>query len=306
MQSLTALSPIDSTTTTIGSNDQRCLFCKSDSRASTSVEHILPESLGNTEHILPSGVVCDRCNNYFASSLEQPVLESGQFLMARFDACVPNKRRHLPMVQAFVLPKYQALAQRDRSGDFHIFVEPNAETDLVSGASSRLLLPRPQDPPSHILFARFLGKVAIEAMASQFLATDSTMLHLVVNDNVLDSLRTYVRWGSPQHLKWPFSKRRLYARDCSFTDQPGLEYEVLHEWLFLNTDQGEIYFVLAIFGAEYVINMGGPDLEGYNHWLKSQRFRSPLYPNAAISRLRPLYVWSENGDDYSSQATVPA
>ena len=49
----------------------RCIFCKKDSCNSRSVEHILPESLGNEEHILPAGIVCDRCNNYFASSVEQ-------------------------------------------------------------------------------------------------------------------------------------------------------------------------------------------------------------------------------------------
>jgi hypothetical protein len=125
-------------------------------------------------------------------------------------------------------------------------------------------------------------------MASQFLASDPAMLHQLVDNTLLDSLRNYVRWGSPRHLEWPVSTRRLYAQGCYFTDQAGLEYEVLHEWMFLSTEQGEIYFVLAIFGTEYVINMGGPDLEGYDWWLKGQRFRSPLYPDATIPRLRPL------------------
>jgi hypothetical protein len=192
------------------------------------------------------------------------------------------------VVRGFVLPKYQALVQRDKSGELHIFVEPKAEKDILSGASSHLRLPRPDDPPSRILFARFLGKVAIEAMASQFLASDPAMLHQLVENTLLDSLRNYVRWGSPRHLEWPFLRRRLYAQNCSFTDQAGLQYEVLHEWMFLGTEQGEIYFVLAIFGTEYVINVGGPDLEGYDSWLKGRRFRSPLYPDATIPRLRPL------------------
>ena len=34
-----------------------CIFCKSDSRESRSTEHVIPESLGNTEHTLPPGVV---------------------------------------------------------------------------------------------------------------------------------------------------------------------------------------------------------------------------------------------------------
>src|SRR5436309_15606851 len=83
---------------------KRCVFCKRDSGASRSIEHILPESLGNKEHTLPAGVVCDACNNYFASGIEQPVLESGHFVTARFSALIPNKREKMPMLPAMLLP----------------------------------------------------------------------------------------------------------------------------------------------------------------------------------------------------------
>lgn len=46
-------------------NFMKCIFCKDSSDNSTSVEHIIPESLGNKD-ILPKGIVCDSCNNYFA------------------------------------------------------------------------------------------------------------------------------------------------------------------------------------------------------------------------------------------------
>ncbi len=38
---------------------RRCLFCLEDSSSSVSVEHIVPESLGNTTILLPRGFVCD-------------------------------------------------------------------------------------------------------------------------------------------------------------------------------------------------------------------------------------------------------
>ena len=57
----------------------RCVFCKADSSQSRSVEHIIPESLGNTAHTLPRCVVCDQCNGYFARKIEKPVLDSGMF-----------------------------------------------------------------------------------------------------------------------------------------------------------------------------------------------------------------------------------
>lgn len=52
-----------------------CLFCKRDSSTSRSVEHVIPESLGNKEYVLPRGMVCDKCNQYFAIKIEKPLLE---------------------------------------------------------------------------------------------------------------------------------------------------------------------------------------------------------------------------------------
>ena len=71
----------------------RCLFCKSDTKKSVSIEHIMPESLGNTDHVLRRGWVCDRCNNYFARKVERPFLDSLFAIRTRSIMGVPNKRR---------------------------------------------------------------------------------------------------------------------------------------------------------------------------------------------------------------------
>jgi hypothetical protein len=44
-------------------NEQGCLFCLKADGGFTSREHILSESLGNQDKVLPPGIVCDRCNN---------------------------------------------------------------------------------------------------------------------------------------------------------------------------------------------------------------------------------------------------
>jgi hypothetical protein len=74
----------------------RCIFCKQDSSSSGSVEHIVPESLGNVEHVLPIGAVCDGCNRYFARKVERQILESPRFRLLRADMAVPNKRGRIP------------------------------------------------------------------------------------------------------------------------------------------------------------------------------------------------------------------
>lgn len=63
------------------------------------MEHIIPESLGNSEHVLPVGTVCDGCNQYFSRKVERQVLESPMFRLLRADMRVPNKRGRMPLWQ---------------------------------------------------------------------------------------------------------------------------------------------------------------------------------------------------------------
>ncbi|MGH2369991.1 MAG: HNH endonuclease, partial [Chloroflexota bacterium] len=53
--------------------ERGCLFCRGTDGAVSAREHVFPESLGNTEIVLPPGVVCDRCNNGTLSDLDQAI-----------------------------------------------------------------------------------------------------------------------------------------------------------------------------------------------------------------------------------------
>jgi|HubBroStandDraft_5_1064220.scaffolds.fasta_scaffold89171_2 hypothetical protein len=39
----------------------------------------------------------------------------------------------------------------------------------------------------------------------------------------------------------------------------------------------EYYFILAIFGLEFALNLGGPEVDGYLAWLNCHEGASPLY-----------------------------
>ena len=211
----------------------RCIFCKREESIAKSVEHIVPESLGNTAHILARGVVCDDCNRYFALKVEKPILDSGIFRFLRSRMKIPNKKRRIP-------------------------VEPGTD-ELVL--------------PEHQLTARFLGKIGLEALASRLYKTSGWESE-IVDKVALDPIREFSRFGRGGH--WPFSYRPLYAPDALFHD--GLDYhEMLHEYDLLYTKGNELYIVAAIFGVEFALNLGGPELDGYMAWLKKHDFISPLY-----------------------------
>jgi len=84
-------------------------------------------------------------------------------------------------------------------------------------------------------------------------------------------LRFYVRFNEGEF--WPFNPRRIYDENYIFDDG----HQVVHDYMILVTPDDEFYLILCIFGIEYTINLGGPELNGYQKWLSDNNGKSPLY-----------------------------
>lgn len=258
----------------------RCIFCKVDSSNSKSVEHIIPESLGNIEHILPPGLVCDKCNNYFAREIERPLLESQYFLHARFENLIPSKKNRIPIVKGIILPLRNPVQVTFENEGLICGVKSEDFSWLLENKKSKggtLCIPHFSKPEGidHVL-SRFLGKVAIEALAHLALSNNETLESILVNPEELNPLISYVRRG--ERKIWSFHQREIYPADAMFNSEVEDEYyDVLHEFTFLYTDKHDLFFILAVFGIEYTINMGGDEIDGYLEWLSQNDYRSPLY-----------------------------
>lgn len=100
-------------------------------------------------------------------------------------------------------------------------------------------------------------------------------LEYLCNEVQLDPIRDHARRGSTPN--WPIHKRRIYDAGACSVGPDGEYGQVVHESDFLVTAGNEWYFVLAIFGEELTINIGGPSIEGYEAWLKDNNGQSPLY-----------------------------
>jgi hypothetical protein len=105
-----------------------CIFCKKDSEDSKSVEHIIPESLWNTKQILPAGIVCDKCNNYFARKVEKPFLCSPLMIALRFHQAIPNKRGKIPSIEGVLAGSGDTIkVHRKLKGDYKLAIELDSE-----------------------------------------------------------------------------------------------------------------------------------------------------------------------------------
>lgn len=67
-----------------------CIFCDNENEA-TSIEHIVPESLGNEKYVIEKGKVCDVCNGKF-SKFEGTALSQSILIMERARFGVKTKR----------------------------------------------------------------------------------------------------------------------------------------------------------------------------------------------------------------------
>lgn len=261
----------------------RCIFCKGDSTSSRSVEHIIPEALGNKEHKLPRGVVCDTCNNYFARKVEGPLLQSLYFKHVRSRQWIANKRGHIPSMSGLV-PAIRQPAEVWLDGSKLLLAGRNEHEDrkltegIVSGRVRSVWFAA-NHALDNRLMARFLAKVALEVLAQRLISVDGWEQSLI-DDPQLDSLRRFARIGDePQ--SWPFNHRRIYSEDdCQI--EAGARHQVLHEYMLLYTEARELYAVICIFGEEFVINFAGPEIEGYTKWLEKNDQRSPLYLSDAL------------------------
>jgi hypothetical protein len=254
----------------------RCIFCKSPSATSKAVEHIIPESLGNTTQILPPGIVCDSCNNYFAGKVEKPFLEHSAISLLRFNQGVPSKRGRIPPADGVLAPGHPVRLWKHVKGPFKGSVDlpPEAFSQVLNSSEGVIVFPAEAPSPDGPLVSRFLAKVAVEAIAQRLCSVPHGQQYLV-DEQQFDAIRDHARRGTP--TTWPFHVRRIYEADRRWMDASGDSVQLVHEYDILITDANEWYFVLALFGLEFAINIGGPDIDLYVRWLDQHGGVSPLY-----------------------------
>jgi hypothetical protein len=280
-----------------------CIFCHKTSNSSKSVEHIVPESLGNKHTVLWKGAVCDNCNNYFATKIEKELLNQSYFISLRHRNIIKTKKnRTVP--QKVLLPikgkMTNAWFEYDgMRGNIYLNSKEGIESILMEG---RIIEPIIIEPESNnYILSRFLAKCAYEYLVfrvgeKNFIAFSE----YIKEDEQFAILRQYARYGEGCKF-WPYYQRRIYGEGDMFC---GLEenkiYETLNEMDFLSIELErklvngveavvlELYYVLVIMGIEYVVHLAAPEIDGYELWLKKNNNISPIekYGEKRIPNIR--------------------
>ena len=289
----------------------QCIFCHKDSSNSKSVEHIIPESLGNKHHYLPKGYVCDKCNNYFSVKIEKELLAQPYFVSMRSRNELLTKKGHYVKEKIFFpdLKKSSEIIMRTtENGLIDIVLEDEELYDLIEAERGNTMIwpyiPEPEYP--NTIMSRFLAKCAYEFFLYNVGKEkyDLCVQELLGSENdILKNLRKYARYGKGKY--WQYHQRRIYSEgDCFINQNENIQYEMLHEMKFFTREhkrfpngyvEAEIYFVMAIAGIEYAICLSDPNISEYQKWVEEHKDLSPLKDDAetlsfSLSDVNPMLI----------------
>lgn len=255
----------------------------------------MPESIGSKKRILPSGVICDKCNNYFARKVEQPVLNHSWMRNLRAWHQVPNKKGTYPSMLGYIAgSEVRVNWRRGQDGQPLLSTENQRDNShlaraIAEGLEQPLIFTIEDNPPPREM-SRFLCKMALETVAEVFCSAPGKTEHLV-DEPFFDNIRDYARHGM-NFKEWPYSQRRIFPLG-TLMRHPETEQWVQAGFgccLFMNKRQ-ETLFAFVFYGVEFVVNIGGPSIAGYQEWLRLHNDMSPL-----IERLGCRLVVEGEGD----------
>lgn len=266
----------------------RCLFCKQDSTNTNSIEHIIPESLGNKTRVLPLGYVCDKCNNYFAIKVEKPFMELPEIRQLRFQQMIPNKKNKMPQMNALYNGELPVKLGWDvKKDDFVGYVDAGEEIvkEIIQKEKGYFIFPAFTNETviqNSSIVSRLLAKIALEALADKLKSIEES-LDEFIDSKEFDPIRNHARRGITPI--WPCSIRRIYNMDNLRKRDKNSWEQIIHESDFLMLDKGTerenkyvtMYFVLVLWGMEFAINMAEPEIDEYKEWVRQHGGVSPLY-----------------------------
>lgn len=196
----------------------KCIYCQKllNKSNTKSIEHIIPESLGNKSYTLSPNLICDNCNNYFAREIEKPFLELKPILVLRGLERIPNKKekyKHVPIL----FEGYNTTLDYDKhSNSYFIGLPAEVILKLTKKSSEKFISEKPNIETllNNPIVSRFLCKIfseyLIELLHKKYKRKIYLLKALLKDDN-LYSVFKYVRYGNKNHFyKYEVNEKQNY------------------------------------------------------------------------------------------------
>lgn len=196
----------------------KCIYCQKilNKNNAKSIEHIIPESLGNKLYILSPNLICDKCNNYFAREIEKPFLELQPIRLLRSLERIPNKKKkykHIPIL----LGDYETtLAYEKDSNSYFIGLPAEAILKLIKSPPKKFISKKPsiESLLNNQIVSRFLCKIFTEYLIELLQKKYKRKIYLLkalLKDDILYSVFKYVRFGNRNLIyKYEVNEKQNY------------------------------------------------------------------------------------------------
>lgn len=229
------------------SKPHRCIFCLKTKGPFTREEHPIPESLGNDDLVLPPGLVCDGCNQYFGSKVEQEVLGKAPFAVARVSQAIRNKKGRHPSVGTDGL-SLRSLGFWDRL----LFRSDPPHRSIWPLQGGRLALNPQWVHPD--LLVRFLLKVGLELLA----LSDDVDPFSSMFDGARECARRGHRAGGWDFALGIYPKRSDLIISKRTDDFGPLETRQIYQWGLGVMESGDVMFNFIFETMMFAANLSRP------------------------------------------------
>lgn len=222
----------------------RCIYCLSKTNEFLSVEHPIPESLGNDETILSEGLVCDPCNRYFGSKLEESVLRKAPFGPERIAQAIKSKKGKYPTIQN------GGFSMKSTGYWDHVILESAfPHKGMIALPRGGFALKTEWSTPDEI--ARFLLKMGLGILAT----ADAER----VFDPVHSAARECARYGKNAD-KWDFAmglwpERESLVKSVRYDEIGSLETRQIYQHEMGIMDSGDVIFCFVFSTMVFAVNL---------------------------------------------------
>lgn len=243
-----------------------CIFCNKDNEAK-SIEHIVSESLGNQNYIMPKGAVCDECNAKF-SKFEDKALTKTVFAMERARFAVKTKKKK--NAKGNIEKLYVEGDENFRESFLNIKgVEPEdfRNFDPKTGRGELVV---PTFDKSEVATSKFLLKIGLESLY--------TSQRKIFRKYNFTDLKDFL--STQTNEDWPLLttdyEPEKFVSVPRFNDKFLLK-KIHCEIKFLEIDDANLLLKFTYGGISMCINLINRNLKWTERFLKNDPF-SRLYP----------------------------
>lgn len=240
----------------------RCIWCRGEPPSATfgSESHVLPECVGNErQQVLPQGIVCDDCNNYFGTKVEPTLIDDPIFATVVGVLQLRDKKsefiyEHSPLgVHRIVHTEAEVSANRvTLITQYEITGQPGKPNETRTIKKSK-----DYDKRSLAFLSRAIHKIAFESLAHSLFVKDSwELVNIALKDidifnSSFDAIRSWVRYGKPQGSVRPVLRLQRFDK---VKRQEELFQWGGQLWYF----QGWFCYELNLFGDWYGVSLTSP------------------------------------------------